>query len=124
MRWVPTLIAICGVAAIALVNTELFMPHYKGVQHAVGHDVASVYTPHGSDSPLVPVESDSNDTGQRVHVYIKNSYRDDDIRRSHTLTITVLVTSVALYGLARLVCSWRYRVNASNHAMERTPDRP
>ena len=120
MRVLPSVIAIGGIIALVLVNTDLSMPRYKGVQHSVGSDIASVYTADDdSSAPLVPIQrlqidsknqsSSLSDTGQRVHVYIKNTYRDDDIRRAHSATIRVLVFFVLLYGAAILVRALRDR---------------
>src|SRR5258708_3142718 len=102
MPRLPPIIAICGIIALVVVNTDLFMPHFKGVQHAVGSDVVSVYTADDDRSaasvPLQRLEvapnnqsSSLSDTGQRVHVYIKNTYRDDDIRRAHSRSLKVLM---------------------------------
>jgi hypothetical protein len=108
-------ILLLGTAALFFVNLPDALPFsaYKGAQHAVGSDVVQVYTPPSDPSvPTVavtrtaknPGEKDA-DTGERVTVYLRNSYREDAIHRSPQRTLLVLLGCVVLYGIASLVKS-------------------
>jgi hypothetical protein len=108
LRILPSAIAICGIIALVLENSYVSVPIYKGVQHPVGTDIASVHTADdGTSAPIVPIQRWQNDslvdTGQQVHVYIKNWYRDSDIRDVRNRTIKVLLIFVVLYAVAVLL---------------------
>ena len=87
-------------------------PFYKGVQRPVGPDLASVYVPF-SDSeyePPVPVmkwrgnncDGGLVDTGQKVLVCLRNSYKDDRIVFYPRVTLAILIPTVLIY----LVLGW------------------
>jgi hypothetical protein len=71
-----------GIVLILAVNTIGALPRiYKGVQHPIGPETVSVYSPRGEGHEiLTPVEDTGFvDTGERVRVYIRNWYKDDMI---------------------------------------------
>lgn len=88
--------------AIFAVNFPYVLPrYYKDVQHAVGSELVSVYVPHSDSSTVtVPVTDSANnfsETGQRVSVYLRNGYRDDEIQFAPRLTLALLVGFGSLY---------------------------
>jgi hypothetical protein len=91
---------------IAIINMAGAMkPKFiKGVQHPVGSDVVNVYTEEdGSNFPVVPVQQPQQgspgyvNTDLWVRVYLRNSYKDDQIVWYPRMTLGVLgVTGIMI----------------------------
>ncbi|OAI43204.1 hypothetical protein AYO41_02550 [Verrucomicrobia bacterium SCGC AG-212-E04] len=124
MRLLQHLIGVFGVVALLLTNSDLSLPYRKGIQHPEGSDVVSVYTieEETSSVPTVPVqrslltrkdgaapEHSLTDTGQRVRVYIMNSFLYDAVRQAHRNTVKTLAFFVVLYIAVALLRYWRNR---------------
>ena len=106
MRFLQNSILICGVILIWWVNNSPGLI-YKGLMHAIGPEVVTVYEPSslGGDPtiPVVHVGDPNTDTGQRVVVYIRNDYRDDEIQSAPRRTLKLLGFLVVIYSLVSLV---------------------
>lgn len=108
IRLLRTLNLSFGIALILAVNAVGALPRiYKGVQHQVGPEVVSVYSPQGGPHEiLTPIETFGQgdtlfiDTGQRVQVFVANRYKDDKIlfypRRTVLITLCMVVIHLAL----------------------------
>ena len=105
MRFLQNCILICGVILIGWINISPGLI-YKGLAHAVGPDVVQVYEPSalGGDPaiPVVHVGNPNTDTGQRVVVYIRNDYREDEIQSAPRRTLKLLGFLVVIYFLVSL----------------------
>lgn len=104
-------IAVLLTAAVAVgcVNLLAVIPYFhKGVQHPVGSDAVSVYLPRADSSvPTVPImqtPTNSNeaftDTGQRVTVYLRNSYHEAEMRRYPKMTLSLFLVFGIIYFIA------------------------
>jgi hypothetical protein len=91
-------ICVISFLLIAMINLLGSMrPLYKGVRHPVGSDVVNVYAgEEGSNIPVVPVKQYQQgsggyvDTGSKVRVYLRNTYKDDQIVWYPRVTLGVL----------------------------------
>lgn len=96
-----TLLVAC--IAILAVNLPYALPSfYKGAQQPVGSQLVAVYVPDPDSSALtVPVTNPRNgfsETGQRVSVYLRNDYRDDEIQLAPRLTLALVLGFSFLYA--------------------------
>ena len=88
--------------AIFAVNFPYVLPrYYKGSHHPVGSPTVKVHVP-ASDSealtvPVINRSDDFRETGQRVTVYLRNGYRDDEIQFAPRLTLSLLLGFGILY---------------------------
>lgn len=108
LKRLQTLNLSFGITLILAVNAVGSLPRiYKGVQHEVGPETVSVYSPHGEQHEiLTPIETIGPegagiiDTGQRVQVYVVNWYKDDEIlfypRWTFLIALCVVVIHLAL----------------------------
>ena len=104
MNKAQTAILLIACIAIFAVNFPYVLPrYYKGVQHVVTSPTVSVYVPHpNSSTPTVPVINTNEgfaETGQRVLVYLRNGYRDDEIQFAPRLTLSLLLFFGFLYAV-------------------------
>ena len=98
-------------AAVLVLGTNLVgaMPRkytspalYKGEQHSVGSDSVAVYlpTPDTKGAIQVPVQQAGFvDTGQRVHVYLRNGYKDELIAYYPRATLLIVGAAGAVHLL-------------------------
>ncbi len=110
-----------GIALILAINAVGALPPvHKGVQHEVGPETVSVYSPQGEPHEiLTPIETFGQgdtlfiDTGQRVQVYVANRYKDDEIlfypRWTFLITLCVVVIHLAL---TLTLILWKSRPNS------------
>jgi hypothetical protein len=100
---------VVGLSIVVGVNAVGALPRvYKGVQHPVGHETVSVYTPSGEErdvlTPIVNVsERGFSDTGQRVQVYLRNGYKDDIVTFYPRVTVLVLLAMALIHILSKVL---------------------
>ena len=88
--------------AIFAVNFPYVLPrYYKGSHRPVGSPTVKVHVP-ASDSaaltvPVIEPTDGFRETGQRVSVYLRNGYRDDEIQFAPRLTLSLLLGFGVLY---------------------------
>lgn len=121
IRLLRTINLSFGIALILAINAVGALPRiYKGVQHQVGPGIVSVYSPQGEPYEiLTPIETHGPesagfiDTGQRVQVYVSNSYRDDEILfyPRWTFLITLCMAVIHLVLTLTLIL-WKARPNS------------
>ncbi len=103
-----------GIAVILAFNAFGSLPIiYIGVQHQVGPETVSVYSPRGEpDEILTPIKtfgtSDTGfiDTGQSVQVYVRNWYKDDMIQFYPRWTFFIALGMVVIHLALNL---WKSR---------------
>jgi hypothetical protein len=91
-------LSLLGLGAIVLLNVVYALPPmYKGgLYHRVGPGAVSVYrlTGGGYELPVAVQErregSPCVDTGERVQVYLRSTYKDDRIVQCPRLTLVIL----------------------------------
>lgn len=116
-QWIGRTIWGAGIVLILCVNVLGAIPRiYKGVQHPAGTDVVAVYESQGEElAPLVPVQTwasgqdGSLDTGKRVQVFIKNTYKDNAITYYPRATLMIAAAVAILQSLCWLVRRWTSR---------------
>jgi hypothetical protein len=108
VRLLRTLNLSFGIAMILAVNAVGSLPKfYKGVQHQVGPELVSVYSPEGNRHEIltrIQTHGMSGtgfiDTGQSVQVYLRNGYKDDEIlyypRWTFLIAMCMVVNHLAL----------------------------
>jgi len=110
MLFLRKIVLIIGVSLTILVNISGAMrPMYKGVQEQVGTDLVQVYAfTDGSNEIPIPVKKWSSpnpndvngsivETGEKVQVYLRNNYKDDDIIFWPRRTLWILGVTIVLY---------------------------
>ena len=108
MRLVQNCIVFFGLLFIALINIlpDFF---YVGRYHPVGEEAVKVYEAASlSDGPATPVfhlggGAPMKDTGQRVCVYLRSSYRDEHLLAKPNLTLILIGGLAALYLLVSVM---------------------
>jgi hypothetical protein len=102
-------IMFLGFLSILVINLVSFLPRFhKGDQHSVGEDVVSV-VPYRSDSDIrsVPIKelNGSKPLGpdQRVNVYLRYVYEDNQNLWFPKLTTILLLSCSLIYGAAHLI---------------------
>ena len=94
-------IAIALIAIIAINLPYVFPRFYKGVQHDVGSKTVSVYVfdsdLHALSVPVIDPNKNFAETGQRVSVFLRNNYRDDEIQHPPRLTLAILLGFTIFY---------------------------
>jgi len=109
VTYMRRMIMILGLAAIAFLNFVGALPRmYIGVGHQVGSDIVKVVRADDSDGNVLrsgqrvdlsmPVfeSGSSTPTGQRVIVYLHNSYKDEKIEWYPRMTLCILGGTVLL----------------------------
>jgi hypothetical protein len=110
MLFFRKIVLLLGVSLTILVNISGAMrPMYKGVQKQVGTDLVQVYAfTDGSNEIPIPVKKWSSpnpndvngtfvETGEKVQVYLRNDYKDDDIIFWPRRTLWILGVTIVLY---------------------------
>jgi hypothetical protein len=99
------------IVLLAVNASDVFPRVYKGRHHVVGTETVSVYVPDSDPSRVtVPITNPSasfSETGQRVAVYVRNGYRDDEIQRTPRVTALLLLGFVLVYAIVTRITTKR-----------------
>jgi hypothetical protein len=113
LHWIQKANLICATLLVLSIDVVGATPRkytnpvmYKGEQHSVGPDIASVYLPTAGvkDAIQIPVQTTEPragfvDTGQRVYVYLRNGYKDDLISYCPRTTLVLAMAAGAVHLL-------------------------
>ncbi len=110
MSHIRTIVWVAGISWTILVNLEgAIGPFSKGLQRPVGDDVVAVYPCKGepTEVPIPVTEWDPSkgddgygrfvETGPKVQVFVRNSYRRDAIVACPRETLLILGATILLY---------------------------